>query len=77
MKSRIGKLEGDLRTNKKLRESMDKHIRMLENVLKKKEQEKRGKASPSDLGMGNTGTADSKHSAKSSPINKRERDQTF
>ena len=35
MKSRIGKLEGDGRTNKRLRESMDKHIRILENALKK------------------------------------------
>lgn len=35
MKSRIGKLEGDGRTNKRLRESMDKHIRLLEHALKK------------------------------------------
>ena len=35
MKSRIAKLEGDGRTNKRLRESMDKHIRLLENALKK------------------------------------------
>ena len=35
MKSRIGKLEGDGRTNKRLRESMDKHIRILEHALKK------------------------------------------
>ena len=34
MKSRIGKLEGDGRTNKRLRESMDKHIRLLEHALK-------------------------------------------
>ena len=39
MKQRIAKLEGDLRTNKKLRESMDKHIRMLENALRRKNQE--------------------------------------
>lgn len=39
MKSRIGKLEGDLRTNKRLRESMDKHIRMLEQAMRKKAQE--------------------------------------
>lgn len=35
MKLRIGKLEGDGRTNKRLRESMDKHIRILEHALKK------------------------------------------
>ena len=35
MKSRIGKLEGDGRTNKRMRESMDKHIRLLEHALKK------------------------------------------
>lgn len=46
MKSRIGKLEGDGRTNKRLRESMDKHIRLLEHALKK-EREK-AKAPQSD-----------------------------
>ena len=46
MKSRIGKLEGDGRTNKRLRESMDKHIRLLEHALKK-EREK-AKALPSE-----------------------------
>jgi hypothetical protein len=35
MKSRIGKLEGDGRTNKRLRESLDKHVRILEHALKK------------------------------------------
>lgn len=35
MKARIGKLEGDGRTNKRLRESMDKHIRLMEHALKK------------------------------------------
>ena len=35
MKSRIGKLEGDGRTNKRLRESLDKHVRILEYALKK------------------------------------------
>ena len=48
MKSRIGKLEGDLRTNKKLRESMDKHIRMLENALRKINSEKSRSAQPAD-----------------------------
>jgi len=68
MKSRIGKLEGDLRTNKKLRESMDKHIRMLENVLKKKEREK--KAAPSEEKKGKDETPESKK-VTSSPSSKR------
>ena len=74
MKSRIGKLEGDLRTNKRLRESMDKHIRMLENVLKKKEQEKRGIPPPSETENSKAGGTDLKQSAKSSPTSKREWD---
>ncbi|MCJ1284342.1 hypothetical protein MMC26_003673 [Xylographa opegraphella] len=35
MKSRIGKLEGDGRTSKRLQESLGKHVKMLEIVLKK------------------------------------------
>lgn len=35
MKSRIGKLEGDVRTNKRLNESLGKHVRLLEAALKK------------------------------------------
>ncbi|KAL8660137.1 MAG: hypothetical protein Q9226_000043 [Calogaya cf. arnoldii] len=35
MKSRIGKLEGDGRTSKRLQESLGKHVRLLENALKK------------------------------------------
>lgn len=70
MKSRIGKLEGDLRTNKRLRESMDKHIRMLEQAMRKKNQEQlsNGKGLedlPADV-------QESKISAKPSPIVKRE-----
>lgn len=65
MKSRIGKLEGDLRTNKKLRESMDKHIRMLENALRKKIQEKPQSAQAQD-DRGRE-ASEGKTSAKSSP----------
>lgn len=46
MKSRIGKLEGDGRTNKRLQESLGKHVKLLENALKK-EREK-SKASQTD-----------------------------
>ena len=35
MKSRIGKLEGDGRTHKHLQESLGKHVKILENALKK------------------------------------------
>lgn len=34
MKSKIGKLEGDGRTSKRLQETLGKHVRMLEHVLK-------------------------------------------
>ncbi|KXG51485.1 uncharacterized protein PGRI_094970 [Penicillium griseofulvum] len=35
MKSRIGRLEGDLRTSKRLHESLGKHVRMMETALKR------------------------------------------
>lgn len=35
MKSRIGRLEGELRTSKRLQESLGKHIRLMEAALKK------------------------------------------
>lgn len=35
MKSRIGRLEGDVRTSKRLQESLGKHVKMLESALKK------------------------------------------
>ena len=47
MKSRIGKLEGDGRTNKRLRESMDKHIRLLEHALKKEREKAKAPESES------------------------------
>ena len=46
MKSRIGKLEGDGRTSKRLQESLGKHVKILENALKR-EREK-AKATPAD-----------------------------
>ncbi|KAG8526137.1 uncharacterized protein KY384_000130 [Bacidia gigantensis] len=67
MKARIGKLEGDLRTNKKLRESMDKHIRMLENALKKSREKT---AKPQEQENGRTDGLEAKGSAKSSPSRK-------
>lgn len=35
MKSRAGKLEGDGRTSKRLQESLGKHIKILENALRR------------------------------------------
>lgn len=35
MKSRIGRLEGELRTSKRLHESLGKHVRLMETALKK------------------------------------------
>ena len=35
MKSRIGKLEGDGRTSKRLQESLGKHVKILENALRR------------------------------------------
>ncbi|KAJ6097059.1 hypothetical protein N7499_001433 [Penicillium canescens] len=35
MKSRIGRLEGDLRTSKRLHESLGKHVRLMETALKR------------------------------------------
>ena len=69
MKSRIGKLEGDGRTNKRLRESMDKHIRILEHALKK-EREK-GKASQSDVQSEEQQQEDQASKQKIKPTSKR------
>jgi striatin 1/3/4 len=63
MKSRIGKLEGDGRTNKRLRESLDKHVRILEHALKMERQKAKG-GSPSEDGK------DSSNAVK--PVSKRE-----
>ena len=35
MKSRIGKLEGDGKTSKRLQETLGKHVKILENALKR------------------------------------------
>ncbi|CAI7600244.1 unnamed protein product [Penicillium glandicola] len=47
MKSRIGRLEGDLRTSKRLHESLGKHVRLMETALKR-EREKVKKLSNND-----------------------------
>ena len=69
MKARIGKLEGDLRTNKKLRESMEKHIKMLENALRRSREKN---TNGQEAGNGVAETSETKQSAKSSPRSKRQ-----
>ena len=68
MKARMGKLEGDLRTNKKLRESMDKHIRMLENALRRKSQDSLQPHENSAARVG--GTAEGKDATKPNSMSK-------
>ena len=68
MKARIGKQEGDLRTNRKLRESMEKHIKMLENALRRSREQKAKENSGNGVSEG----SETKQSAKSSPSVKRE-----
>lgn len=46
MKSKIGKLEGEGRTSKRLHKSLGKHVKMLENVLK----QERAKTKAADSG---------------------------
>lgn len=62
MKSRIGKLEGDGRTNKRLRESLDKHVRILENALKAERQKAKTAVQLEDK---KAETEDSRQAAKS------------
>ena len=42
MKSRIGKLEGDGRTSKRLQETLGKHVKILENALKREREKVKG-----------------------------------
>ena len=49
MKSRIGKLEGDGRTAKRLHESLEKHVKLLEHALKR-ERDKSKKAQAGEAG---------------------------
>lgn len=45
MKSRIGKLEGDGRTSKRLQESLGKHIKLLENALRREREKAKAPSS--------------------------------
>lgn len=56
MKSRIGKLEGDGRTSKRLQESLGKHVKILENALRR-EREKSKLPPAEDQAAGDKGVA--------------------
>ncbi len=62
MKSRIGKLEGDGRTAKRLQESLGKHVKILENALRR-EREK-AKAPPPPVEEITEGKKDQKEGEK-------------
>ena len=49
MKSKIGKLEGDGRTSKRLQASLSKHVKMLENVLKQERAKAKATASGGEV----------------------------
>ncbi len=70
MKSRIGKLEGDGRTSKRMQESLGKHVKILENALKKE----REKAKSTAQGEKREEKTDAKINAKEplKPPSKRE-----
>lgn len=63
MKSRIGKLEGDGRTSKRLQESLGKHVKILENALRKERD--KTKAQPAEEQTG--GKKDVGNQAKINP----------
>ena len=67
MKSRIGKLEENGRTNKRLQRSLSKHVRILKNTLKK-EREK-NKASETEIKFEEK--KDSQETLRSGPVLKR------
>lgn len=68
MKSKIGKLEGEGRTSKRLHKSLSKHVKMLENVLK--QERAKPKAAESGEKMEDGGTA-LKETAPDPPKRKR------
>ncbi|KAI1986029.1 1,2-dihydroxy-3-keto-5-methylthiopentene dioxygenase [Ophidiomyces ophidiicola] len=62
MKSRIGKLEGDARTSKRLQESLGKHVKILEIALKKEREKLKKVAAGATVEL----NVDSKEIAKES-----------
>ncbi|KAL9604416.1 MAG: hypothetical protein Q9179_001864 [Wetmoreana sp. 5 TL-2023] len=66
MKSRIGKLEGDGRTSKRLQESLGKHVKILENALKKEREKVKALQSGQSPGDKEEEPGSSKEDAKAS-----------
>ncbi|WEW56272.1 1,2-dihydroxy-3-keto-5-methylthiopentene dioxygenase [Emydomyces testavorans] len=62
MKSRIGRLEGDARTNKRMHESLGKHVKILEIALKKEREKVKKLAAGEKVDLG----SDPKELAKES-----------
>lgn len=52
MKSRIGKLEGDARTSKRMHESLGKHVKILEIALKKEREKVKNLAAGEKVDLG-------------------------
>ena len=65
MKSRVGKLEGDGRTAKRLQETLGKHVKILENALRR-EREKVKKMQSSGDGTADTASESGKENLKAS-----------
>lgn len=66
MKSRIGKLEGDGRTSKRLQESLGKHVKILENALKKEREKVKALQSGQQSEDKNQGAESPRQAAKAS-----------
>ncbi|KAL8637999.1 MAG: hypothetical protein Q9228_004802 [Teloschistes exilis] len=66
MKSRIGKLEGDGRTSKRLQESLGKHVKILENALKKEREKVKALQSDQQSEDKNQGAESPRQATKSS-----------
>lgn len=70
MKSRIGKLEGDGRTSKRMQESLGKHVKILETALKKEREKTKSLAQGDKVEEKRVEKSMTKEAYK--PMNKRE-----
>ena len=71
MKSRIGKLEGDSRTSKRMQETLGKHVKILEDALKREREKTKALARGDKAEEKKEEKSFSKEPFK--PVNKRER----
>jgi hypothetical protein len=67
MKSRIGKLEGDGRTSKRLQESLGKHVKLLENALRREREKAKAPPVEEQAGGKNEIGNQAKHVMKGGP----------